>query len=246
MKYFWTHKDNIPDGKGYGQFTREHFILIILTALLVAATTFFYQYSDHSHRILILRVIGATLILIDIIKLFVLPFSNVKVTDYLPLEICSFGAYSIVCDSIWYDNSFFSILLITLFLPAALMAVVFPTTSSLPALNFYSIHQFLYHGLIIAYITARFLSGEMMLSYPEVWLSILKILVLVGFMYVFDTVFKKNYMFLKDPYGNPMLNILWKAGKGSKGYTLVLVCFSIIVINIFYFFFKLIEIIFIK
>ena len=246
MKHFWTHKDNIPEGLGYGQFTPGHFGWLSFTFVLVLAFTLAYRHAGLSSRILLLRSTGALLIMSDIVKMFVLARSDVKFTDYLPLEICSFGAYFIVLDSVWYDHPFFLQMLLILFLPAAIMAVIFPTTTPLPVWNFFTIHQFLFHGLIIAYVTARFVCGEIPLDYPNVLASIAKILVLVGIMYVVDTVFDKDFMFLRDPYGNPLLKLIWDKTKGGFAYTVGLICFSIFVVHVFYLLFKVIALLFIR
>ncbi len=245
MKYFWTHRDNIPEGLGYGQFSAAHFILMALTVLFTVIITIAYHGSDANGRIIILRSIAATLMIIEVIKMILIWFSDVKFTDYLPLEICSFAAYSCVFDSINPQNEFFSILLLTLFLPAATMAIIVPTTSTLPAFNFYTIHQFLYHGLIIAYVIARFACGEMALSYPQLWLSVGKILILVGIMYCVDTIFDKNFMFLRDTYGNALLGVIWNKTGGGFRYTIGLVLFSIVVIHVFYLLFWIINMLFI-
>lgn len=241
MKYFWTHKDNIPEGMGYGQFSIKHLMWLILTISLIVGVVFLYGQLEPSSRITLLRTIGATLIIIDIIKMVLIYHSDVVFSDYLPLELCSFAAYFIVCDSIWIGNDIFPEMLLTMFLPAAIMAILVPTTSTLPAINFYTIHQFLYHGLIIAYVMTRFLYGEIPLSYPGVWKSILQIIMLATVIYIIDTVFNKNFMFLRDTYDNALLNVIWKITGGGINYTGGLVCFCIIMIHVFFIIFKLIE-----
>ena len=106
--------------------------------------------------------------------------------------------------------------------------------------------QFLYHGLIVAYGIARFASGEIPLVYADLWGSVAKILILVAVMYVIDTVFKKNYMFLRDYYGNPMLGVIWKVCKGGFAYTCGLTVFSIFMIHVFFALFKCIELLMLR
>lgn len=245
MDDFWTHKENMPAEKsGYGQFTLKHFFLLAVSVFLIASFVILYQRSDEAKKILLLRSVAFTLIFIDIIKMILIHRSDVKLSDYLPLEICSFAAYFIVLDSVFTGNTIFPDMLLTLFLPAAIMAILFPTTSTLPMCNFYTIHQFLYHALIIAYIMARFLSREIPLTYPGVWTSILQILLLAGIIYLIDTRYDKNFMFLRDPYGNPLLGLIWKYTKGGFRYTLGLVAFCILMIHVFFVFFKLIAFLF--
>ncbi len=137
---------------GYGQFSLGHFFLLLLSTLLIFAFVVLYAHAEAARKIFLLRSIAFILIFIEAVKMIVIAFSDVKLSNYLPLEICSFGAYFIVLDSIFVGNTIFPEMLLTLFLPAALMAILVPTTSTLPILNFYTIHQFVYHDLIIAYI----------------------------------------------------------------------------------------------
>lgn len=246
MKYFWTHRDNIPEGMGFGQFSLIHFIWILITALLTAVYVFFYLQAGPDTRTIMLRSVGAALLISEIVKLILIAFSDVKTTDYLPLEICSFAGYAIVLDSLFPENSFLPMLLLTLFLPGAIMAIFFPTSSVLPAINFYTIHQFLFHGLIIAYVMARFASGEYPLHYLDLWRSIPIIFILVMFMYAVDCIFDKNFMFLRDTYGNPMLEAIRKKTGGGLGYLAGLTCFSIAVAHVFFLIFKIAEILFIR
>jgi uncharacterized membrane protein YwaF len=246
MKYFWTHKDNIPQGMGYGQFTRKHFLWIAASVLFVACFVFFYRQADSARKLLMLRMTGISLIVIDIIKMTLIWFSDVDFFEYLPLKLCSFAAYSTVCDSFWTGNTFFPQLLVTLFLPAAIMAVLFPTTSDLPACNFYSIHQFLYHDLIIAYVTARFVCNEIPLTYGGVWPSIFKIIILAAVIYTIDTVFDRNFMFLRGTYGNPLLEAIRSRTGDGIAYTIGLVLFCIVMIHIFYVLFKGIALLFLS
>ena len=85
----------------------------------------------------------------------------------------------------------------------------------------------------------------MTLSYPQLWMGILKILALVSVMYCVDTVFDKNFMFLRDTYGNPLLDIIWKKSGGGFRYTIGLVLFSIVVLHVFYLLFWIIDKLFI-
>ena len=246
MNHFWTHKDNMPEGHGYGQFTPAHFAWIALCAILTVFAVILYRNLAIPDRILFRRTIAATLIIIDIIKLFVMKVTGVNVWDYLPLELCSFAAYFIVCDSIWQGNAIIPQLLLTIFMPAAIMAILFPTTSTLPSFNFYSIHQFLFHVLIVMYVMARFFASEIPLSYLGLWISVLIIRILAAVMEVVDKKFDKNFMFLRDSYGNPMLELIYEKSKDNVGYIGGLTIFSIAVMHVFYCVFKLIEILILK
>ena len=241
MKYFWTHKEEIPDSLGYGQFSAVHFLLLVISVLLITLFIHIYIHAEEPLRLLMRRGCAFTLIVIEMIKMILIGHSNVKLAEYLPLEICSFAAYFIVIDSLWAGNTVFPGMLLTLFLPVAIMAILFPTTSTLPVFNFYVIHQFLYHDLIIAYILARFLNREIPLAYPGVWKSIGIILLLAAAIYLIDVRFDKNFMFLRDTYGNPLLKMIEKVTGSGVSYTIGLVIFCIFMIHVFYLIFKFIS-----
>ena len=107
--------------------------------------------------------------------------------------------------------------------------------------NYFTIHQFGFHGLIIAYVVARFFNREVTIDYLGVWKSVLKIVGIAAFVYIIDLVFHKDFMFLMHPDGNFLLSAIENVtGKGLP-YTGGLVVFVIIMIHIFFVVFKLLE-----
>lgn len=198
-----------------------------------------YKNSDAQSRINIRKIIAISLAVCEIAKMITMILTKARVTNNLPLEICSFAEYIIILDALIKERKVYSSMLLYLFLPAAIMALVFPTTSILPLFNFYTIHQYIFHALIIAYALMRFISKETQLDYKNVWKSILIISIIAMFVYVIDRVFNRNFMFLMDTYDNFMLNIIWNITGGGIMYDLGLVVFSIIVIHMFYLLFKL-------
>ena len=238
MNDFFTHYENIQNTIGYGLFTKGHFFLLTISLLIIIFIINKYSKSDNDNKLKIRRFIGIFLIIIDVIKMIIMIIQPVDATNYLPLEICSFAAYSIVLDSIYKDNKFFSEMLLLLFLPAAMVALLVPTTIKLPIFNFFTIHQFLYHLLIIAYVLMRYLNKEINITYIGLLKSILKILVLASIIYCIDLLFNKNYMFLMNSAGNPALDIFYNLANGGKLYLLYLILFVIFVLHLFFIIFK--------
>jgi uncharacterized membrane protein YwaF len=186
--------------------------------------------------------VALTLLVFDVIKMGIIYFTHQGFSEYLPCEICSFAAYSIVADAFLPGNDFLLELLVVMFLPAAVMALIFPTTTRLPVLNFFTFHQYIYHSLIIAYILGSFFARETSMTYPGLWESIFAILCLVSVMYTADRIFNRNFMFLVHNENNVMLKkISDTCGDGFR-YTLGLVCFAIVAVHIFYGVFKLLGI----
>lgn len=234
MNYFWIHQDFIPEGYGFGQFSFTHLVLLVISVLLIVFIIKKYLDSDDEGRLRIRKTIAICLLVSEIAKTIVMIVTGARFTNNLPLEICSFAEYTIILDAFLKDKKVLSQMLLYLFLPAALMALIFPTTSILPVFNFYTIHQFVFHALIVAYALMRFISKEVNLDYLSVWKSIGIISMIALFVYIIDYLFNRNFMFLMDTYDNFMLNIIWDITGGGIMYDLGLVVFSIIVIHVFY------------
>ena len=245
MNNFWLHHI-FAKGKGYGQFSLKHLILLFISVLFITFVVVQYKVSDSLTRILILRSIAIGLLICEITKIIVMAKVGVKVVDHLPLELCSFAGYFIMIDSIQPANGLFLEMLLTLFMPAAIMSLIFPTTSCLPMINYFTFQQFIFHTLIIAYVSSRFIAGEIALTYIGLWKSILIVITLALIIFIIDTIFDKNFFFLKGPYDNPLLSIFYRISKGGTRYSISLVIFSAIAVQFFFLLFKLIEKLIIK
>lgn len=241
MKNFLKLKADTDD-KGYGQFSGTHFLLLGICIILVAAYCIVYFRCGAEARNAMRTAVAIMLLVSEVIKMGVIYFTHQGFSEYLPCEICSFAAYSIAADSFIPGNDFLLELMVVMFLPAAIMALIFPTTTRLQVLNFFTFHQYLFHSLIIAYILGRFFARETSMTYPGLWKSIFAILCLVGVMYAADRIFNRNFMFLVHNENNVMLKkISDTCGSGFR-YTLGLICFAIVAVHVFYGLFKLLEI----
>ena len=243
---FWINYENPPKGVGYGQFSVGHLILVLCSALLVVLIVALYKKSDQTRRIRIRRGIAIALVVLECVKQTFLYIQGTPMIRYLPLEVCSFAAYAIICDAIWVKNKFLPEMLVTIFLPAAIMQHVSPSTSVLPLCNYFTFSQFAFHGLIIAYILARFLSGEIRLTYRGVWASVAKIAVLAAIVYGINRLLGENFMFLLDSEGNYLLDKMYRAAGGGIKYTLALIVFAAAIIHVFFAIFKLVEVLFLR
>lgn len=243
-EYFWKQIGFVPEGVGYGLFSYAHFLLIGMIAILSIAIIYIYGISTPETRALIRLMIAGALILLEIIKYSTIVLTHGDLKNYLPLEICSLAGYLIIIDSLQNGTSFTTEMLLIVFLPAAIMALVYPTTVVLPFHNIFTYHQFLYHGLIVAYVLSRFTAGEISLEYKGVWLSILSTLLIAMIILVIDKKFDKNFMFLVHDENNAMLKRITKVFGSGTRYTIGLILFCIFGIHCFYLIFKVLELLF--
>lgn len=238
---FWTRNLNTEDNVGYGTFSKKHLLMLLGVILFTFLITSIYIHSNVAIQSVLRKSIAIILIISEIMKLFVIHRNHEDVLNYIPIEICSFGAYCIVIDAFHLDPTFVRVMLLILFLPAAIMALIYPTTESLPAFNFFTIHQFVFHGLIVAYVIMRFVFREIVIDYPSVWKSIFTILCIASVVYIIDRMTNRNYMFLTGDENNSMLKKISAFSGGGIKYTLTLVLFCIFMIHVFFFIFQLLE-----
>ena len=231
---FWMHK-SVYGGEGYSFFSLPH--LIWLAVLFAAIGLFVFVYRRGAARRGGMRKGAALfLILLEFGKQCVLALTGSPVAHNLPLHFCSFAEYAILIDALWPENRFFKPLLCYAFLPAAIAALLFPTTTAYAPISFYPIHHFVLHASIVAYILARCAAGEIRLDYKGVWISFFTVCALMIPLYFLNAAFGTNYVFLMDHDDNPAFRFVWdlSGGKGGVFYILGLGVMGLVILHVMY------------
>lgn len=236
---FWVHRTILEkEGLqvGFGTFSPAHFIWLALMIAGIAAFTACYRRCTERGRDNIRKASALFIILFEIFKQCTVALTGISNVETLPVELCSMAEYAMLADAMWPKNRFLRQPFLYLFLPAALLALLLPTVVVYPAISFYTLHQFVMHAVIAAYIIARCAAGEFRATYPGIWTSVGKFLPVVALIYWIDLHFDKSYMFLTDPYGNPVLEFVWRVtgNKGGLPYIGGLLLLFIILIHVLY------------
>ena len=88
----------------------------------------------------------------------------------------------------------------------ALMALIFADWLMLPLLNFQSIHSFLMHGLLIAFIVMLVVAGEIKPNYKNLPMVFIVHLFICFGLYFFNKAFDTNFFFMNYPSpGSPLV-----------------------------------------
>lgn len=217
QSFFWMYKEayTAAGGKGFACFSLPHIIWLIFLFAGIVLFACLYRKSKDARRNNMRKCVALFLILFEIAKQCVVGLTGAPVTTHLPLHICSFAEYAILIDALWPENRFFKTLLCYAFLPSAFMALLFPTATAYYPFSFYAIHHFILHAGIVAYIIARYSSGEIRIDYKGVWVTFLAICVLVIPVYFIDAAFDENFVFLMDHSDNPALKFIWDISGGT-------------------------------
>ena len=240
-EHFWKMKELYPEGYGYGQFSKSHIALICLTFACSIFISYLYKITSSDTNNITRLTIALCLILMDMIKICVVIFSHGDLKIYLPLELCSFGSMFIAIDALIKESSLVTSMVMIVSIPAAIMAILFPTTVEIPVFSFHTIHQFSFHGLMIAYAMMRFNKGECILKYTDVLYTTAVLVAIVIIVYFIDSQFDLNYMFLyKDDDSAILKRIIEITGGGYK-YIGCLIVMAFIAMNFYYLLFKMLE-----
>lgn len=233
---FWAYKDDVAGlgGTGFSTFSLPHLLWILFCLACVVCTAAVYRRGGERRRANMRRGMALGLILFEIGKQCVAALTGAPAAPLLPLHICSVAEYAVLIDALWEQNRFFKQLMAFAFLPAAVIAILFPSVTPYPPLSFYAIHMFLLHAAIIAYIVARYAGGEIRPRYAGLWLTALATAVMAGLIYPLNAAFDTNFMFLMHHANNPALRLIWDLTGGGAAYILGLVALVILVFHIMY------------
>lgn len=113
--------------------------------------------------------------------------------------------------------SFLSEIALCLFMPGAVLGILFPVWSIYPAFHYMVIHGFIYHALIILYPWLLFVSGNIRPKMRHIWQPVLLLCCIVPPIYLFNQKMGSNYMFINEPPTNTPLEFLANQ-MGNPGY----------------------------
>ena len=154
MNTFWLHRDQIYEqglSLGFHVFSVGHLLWLIALALFCWLTARFYCSLDEKGRDNMRKVCGLVIVLLEYLKVIVLGLFGVHMAEFVPLHLCSAAGLGVLVYALWPRMNWLGQVFAYAFVPAALLAVIFPSTTMYPWWNFYCLHTFVIHGLILAF-----------------------------------------------------------------------------------------------
>ena len=215
MEQFWYTKETVPEGVGSGKFTPTHIAYLAVSLLLFAALMLLYRRLSEKGRDKMLKIVAVLLIADELFKWAGLTYAGNLRVDYLPLHLCSINI--ILCAVYaWSKNRLIAELLYSLCLPGAMMAMLFPSWSMLPLVNFMSLHSITVHFLLMLF-PLLLLAGGMKPDYRLLPKCLLCVVIAAAVMYFINKPLGTNFMFVNyaEP-GTPLT--LFENWFGTPGY----------------------------
>ncbi len=201
---FFMTSDNIPNGLGFQAFGLTH-ILWLLAGLLfcIAACIFYRKLSSSKHKIM-LTALGVLIFLLEVVKDLVLIGLREFGWENLPFHLCGINILLITFDVIKQSKVVRSFLYY-FSIPGAALALLFPNWTEMPVWNFFHIHSFTIHILLVLYPLLLVTTDQVSTDLKS---ALRGTLLLVGMaipVYFLNLLWDTNFMFLMEPdSGNPL------------------------------------------
>ena len=204
MIMFFVTSEKIPDGVGFEAYGLTHILWLLAGLLLWVCACIFYKRLDARKRKIMLTVLGAYIFAQEMIKNLVLIILNEFSWGYLPFHLCGINILLILFD-IFKQTKVVRSFLYYFAIPGAALALLFPNWTDMPVWNFFHIHSFTIHILLVLYplllITTDQVSTDLKSALRGTALLVAVAIPVYGLNLLWGT----NFMFLMKPdSGNPL------------------------------------------
>ena len=221
MDYF-KYVTELPKDSGFAMFGACHITWLVVLFIFSIVLAAIYARAGEKEidgskggfaRDKIRVVIGILLPVISIYRDTVLIVTGHFSRYYLPLHLCGMALWigSLYCFTRW---RFVGVIYVLLCVPGAAAALIFPDWVDYPFWNYMHIHDFISHGLIVAWGFSLIASGEMIPRWKELWMPVVFGVMGMAFIYPINNILGTNYWFLDVPSpGSPLVTIAQVTGE---------------------------------
>ena len=208
-------------------FTVGHFILFVVTIILVAVALFFTRKKNEKSVLKIIRSVTILLWVLEILKIiFNLVVGNGKnPNNYVPLYFCSLILYAGILSSFCKGmlKRVGDVFLGSGAIIAGMCFLVCPNTSlgTYPMFHFLSIHSFILHGLMVYLGMLVNITGYIKLEKKDIKYYFVFILIIGIVAYIFNLIFDSNLMFISKNFPNTPIEIVYNFS--GKFYPMIMI-----------------------
>lgn len=204
MKYFLDTVETIPEGLGFSHFDATHFIWLAVGALLIALNCVVYRKLSDAGKSRWKKIVALLIVADELFKMVMLTIGDRYEVNYLPLHLCSVNIFLIAIHA-WKPSRMLSGFLYTVCIPGAIAAMLFPTWTELPVLNFMHLHSSTVHIQLVMYPLVLAVNGVLKPSAKGIPKCLLLLVILAAVALISNLIFDTNFMFLMNAEpGNPL------------------------------------------
>lgn len=208
---FWLTSDTVKQlygetYKAWNLFGPVHLFWLILSLILVFISFKYYPKLNKEKKRKILIILTILLIIDELFKDIPSLITHQFVFENLPFHLCSVNIFICLLNTI-KENKCTKLILTTLCIPAALCALVMPTWTRLPILNFMHIHSETIHIMLLLYPVLLLADGYRP-SFKDFKIIVAYIISLAIIDKIINYFLGTNFLFLTHNENNPALMLL--------------------------------------
>ena len=204
MKMFFYTKDNIPDGYGFSAFGLTHLIWLAVCVLMCVGACLLYKRLSAVGQRRMLIILGSYIFFQEMLKNVVVAFVDEFTVGYLPFHLCGINILLILFDVI-KPTKIVRSFLYYFCIPGAALALLFPNWTTQPVWNFFHLHSFIIHILLVVYPVLLVTSGQVESDLKSAFKSLIVLVAFAIPIYFLNLLWDTNFMFLMEPdKGNPL------------------------------------------
>jgi len=205
MQYFLDTVDTIPEGRGFAHFGGTHIAWLAVFLIIVIANCLWYRRLGEKGRNIWNKTVALLLIADELFKMGFLFIGGNYTWDYLPLHLCSINIFLILFYTVKPTRTVGNFLYMAC-LPGALLALLIPTWTKLPFLNFMHLHSFTVHIALAVFPIMLTAGGDIRPRWRDVPKGLVLLAGLAGVAYAVNLRYGTNFMFLmKAAKGSPLV-----------------------------------------
>jgi hypothetical integral membrane protein (TIGR02206 family) len=212
---FFTTREHIPEGVGFGQYSLEHILFLVGIAVFIVVFSRWYKKSGKETRRRMRVGIATAIVLMEVVKQIIVAVQGYT-WDILPLHLCGMTIFLVAIHTA-RPNKITGELLYSLSIPGAISALLFADWTMYPILNFFCLQSFFIHMLELTYPFMLFGTGEIRPSVKRLWVPSLYLVIVVPIIYNLNHALDTNFFFINEASpGSPMS--LLQGLLGNPGY----------------------------
>lgn len=222
MKYFMDTVETIEEGAGFSLFGATHLTWLAVAAVVITANCLWYRKLGTVGRDRWNKTMAILLVANELIKNVFLFIGGRFLPDYLPLHLCSINIFLIALHA-WRPSEMLSNFLYTVCIPGAMAALLFPSWTELPVLNFMHLHSSTVHIQLVMYPLVLAVNGVLKPSAKGIPKCLLLLVILAAVALISNLIFDTNFMFLMNAEpGNPLYQFEQAFGSHLIGFPILI------------------------
>ena len=228
MEFFLETTETILEGLGFKHYDSLHLAWIAIFIAVTLLSIRYYRNASETDRAKWRKTMAVLLVGNELFKMICLTLGGNYQFSYLPLHLCSINIFVIAYHA-WKPNRLLDSILYTVCIPGALAAILFPSWTKLPLMNFMHIHSFTVHIELALYPIVLTAAGEIHPKLSDIPKCIGMLMAAAVPIYFINLLLGTNFMFLMEADANNPLYVFEQLfGSHLWGFPIIITAILII------------------